>query len=142
MGKQNIKVSRGTVSSLLKNHTRNPTIKEPANQGKGSSGYPPNRRLKRLRVKESINSDNLPTLGEMGRHVSASAAYISHLIHKVEVQQKTMKPKVYHLTGRMFAQSEVMTLNFFKFKKKEFFMKIPKMNEAMLPFPTNMRSGQ
>jgi hypothetical protein len=65
-----------------------------------------------MKVKE-FKSDNHPPQIEMGRRVGASAASINYLIHKVFIQQKTIKPKVHHVTNRMIAQRTERTLNIF-----------------------------
>jgi hypothetical protein len=43
---QNIRVFKGTVPRLLKNHNNEQKIKEPTSQGTGSSGDPPYAHLK------------------------------------------------------------------------------------------------
>jgi hypothetical protein len=134
LGRQNIRVSKGTVSRLLKNHNNGAE-----NQGTNKPGERKQRRPTICtpqivkKVKEFIKSDNPPTQMEMGRRVGASAASINHLIHKVLGQQKTMKPKVHHLTDRMIAQRKERALNFFNLINNENFKDILTMDEAMLP---------
>jgi hypothetical protein len=69
----------------------------------------------------------------MGRRVGASAASVNHLIHKALGQQKTMEPRVHHLTDWKIAQREERALNHFNFINNENFNNILTMDEAMLP---------